>query len=77
VVLVVLVDLLGLVGLASVAVEVWVEAVDLVSVVDMDRVENMMVDLSQFDRILPQKGDILFVVGEDHLSSFLTPTILL
>jgi hypothetical protein len=77
VVLVVLAGLLGLVDLASVAVEVWVEAVDLVLVVDMDRVENMMVDLYQFDRILPQRVDILFVIGEDHLSSLLTPTILL
>jgi hypothetical protein len=56
---------------------VQVEAVGLAVQVDMDRVENMMEDLSQSDRIHPQKEDILFVVGEDHSSSLLTPTILI
>jgi hypothetical protein len=77
VVLVVLVGRLGLVGLERVAVEVWVEVVGLVVLADMDRVGNMMEDLSQSDRIHPQKEDVLFVVGEDHSSSLLTPTILI
>ena len=76
VVLVALADLLGLVDLERVAVEVWVEVVGLAVPADMDRAVNMMEDLSQSDRIHLSREDILFVVGEDHSSSFL-PTILL
>ena len=73
----VLVGLVGLVGLVLVEWAVQVEAVGLAVQADMGRVENMMGDLSQSDRIHPQKEDILFVVGEDHSSSLLTPTILI
>jgi hypothetical protein len=75
--LAVLAALVALVGLEWVEQEVSVEAADLAVLVDMGRVGNMMGDLSQSDRILPQRVDILFVVGEDHSSSLLTPTILI
>jgi TPP-dependent indolepyruvate ferredoxin oxidoreductase alpha subunit len=75
--LVVLAVQVALVDLVWAASAVQVEAVVLVVQVGMDRMENMVVDLFQFDRIRPQKGGILFVVGEDHSSSLLTPTILL
>ena len=77
VVLVALVDPLDLVVQEQVAVEVWVEVVDLAVPADMDRAGNMMEDLSQSYRIHLSREDILFVVGEDHSSSFLTPTILI
>jgi hypothetical protein len=55
-----------------------VAAADLAAQEDMgDRAVNMMEDLSQSDKIHPQKEDILFVVGEDHSNSLLTPTILI
>jgi hypothetical protein len=77
------------VGLAVQAVQVvqvglvWVEAVveaaaeGLVQEDMEDRVVNMMEDSFRFDKIRPQKEDILFVVGEDHSNSLSSPTILL
>ena len=70
-------DLVGQAGLVLVELVVQVEAVGLAVLVGMDRADNMVGDLSQFYMIPPQRVDILFVVGEDHSSSFLTPTILI
>ena len=41
------------------------------------KADSMAGDFFQSDRILPQKGGTLFVVVEDHLISFSSPTILL
>jgi hypothetical protein len=78
------VDLAVLAVLVAQVVLAWVVAAvvavveDLVVPADMeDRVVNMMEDSFQFYKIHPQKGDILFVVGEDHSNSFSSPTILL
>jgi hypothetical protein len=77
VVLAVLAVQVGLADLVLVVSAVQAVAVGLAVLADMGRADNMVGDLSQSDRIHPQKVGILFVVGEDHSSSLLTPTILL
>jgi hypothetical protein len=60
------------------AVKEVVEVADLMVQVDMESMMwNMMEDLSQSDRIHSWREGILFVVGEDHSNSLLTPTILI
>lgn len=72
-----LVVLVAQAGLVLVELVVQVEAVGLAVQADMGRADSMVGDLSQSDMIPPQKVGILFVVGEDHSSSLLTPTILI